>query len=70
MHAWVCSCCTLQDPRCIACSCWLNTSMIPAHLIRMAQDKMLNSSTSRPPRQDAATGALQISLLISMFSSL
>ena len=40
------------------------------HLISIAQLRMLNNSTRRPPRQDAATGALHISLLMSMLSSL
>lgn len=48
----------------------LRTATDTAHLISMAQLSMLKSSTSKPPRQDAATGALQMSSLISMSSNL
>lgn len=40
------------------------------HFIKIAQLSMLNSSTSKPPRHEAATGALQISLLMSISKSL
>lgn len=63
----------LSAHACVQCTtpaCGRASAQPAAHLMRMAQESTLNSRTSRPPSRLAATGARQISLLTSMFSSL
>lgn len=59
----------LQDMLLCATTSWVWLCW-RTYLMSIAQLRMLNSSTSKPPRQEAATGALQISLLMLISSCL